>query len=36
MAEARASAMLAYEDLFLQVYVLIDDLLLEGRVVIPG
>jgi hypothetical protein len=27
--------MLAYEDLFVQVYVLIDDLLNEGRVVIP-
>jgi len=27
--------MLAYEDLFVQVYVLIDDLLSEGRVVIP-
>jgi hypothetical protein len=27
--------MLAYDDLFLQVYVLIDDLLKEGRVVIP-
>lgn len=27
--------MLAYEDLFLQVYVLIDDLLKDGRVVIP-
>ena len=28
--------MLAYEDLFLQVYVLIDDLLRERRVVIPA